>query len=80
MPGINLEVLATKTIEAVKECVRNGIDPKNVVVLVSTNETASEEANRVEFEEFPDDNEDYRQHVRAGGKREFRFEISSDTP
>lgn len=75
---MTLEDLDVAVHAALKKCAELKIDPKDVPLLVSTSETPSEEATEIEFEEFPDDNEEYRQHVRAGGKREFRFEISAD--
>lgn len=71
-----LDELALKVEEALRIVKAHGVNPKDVAVLVDTEEDADLEIDSLTAEEFPDDEETYREHVRKGGKREFSVHIS----
>lgn len=71
-----LNELEQKVQEAKKMVLAAGGDPADTPVMVDSAEEADLEIIDFRAEEFPDDEETYREHVRVGGKREFSVHIS----
>lgn len=70
---MTLEQLWQKTVAAVSQCYVDQVDPREVPVVVSTPTNYREDVGTAELEEFPDDEETYREHRRCGGKKEYSF-------
>ncbi len=74
---MNLLELAIRVNDSVRACVNSRGDPAKTDVLIidGAKERMDEEVDVAFLEEFADDEETYRQHVRVGGEREFTFQI-----
>jgi hypothetical protein len=72
-----LDQLNDKVQEVLKVVKAAGADPSETPVMIDTEEDADLEIRDIKAEEFPDDVETYRQHLRAGGKREYTVHISA---
>lgn len=72
-----LSDLEEKVRQAMKVVKAAGADPSETPVMIDTAEDADLDIIDIKAEEFPDDEEMYRQHIRAGGKREYTVHISA---